>query len=1022
MKKFLLAWVSLLVASLSSFADTSVPFEGEGTQDSPYLIQSKADLLELSKLSVLSDPTSLYTGEFNNFEGKFIKLTNDIDLEYDTEFKGLFVGLPPRITSTLSSRLQFKGTFDGDGHTIHRMLLDGVAWSVEPTEIEGSGSVNTAYCQLMTGFFGRVGGSGVVKNLNIGSDCKIQGYQMVGAIVGNLAESAVIENCRNYADVTAYGQYVGGIAGKIAYNAYATLCYNEGRIRGGHSYVGGIAGHSTGLLSKCANAGDISVERLSINISGTYNQCGGIAGSANNPGVSSDNLNAGLVTAIDACGGIAGEIQVMKRCINYGLVSSFTDNSASAIAAIFSGSAFGDKPADCYYDSQIITVGALGGQPFTGINPTETASLTSGTPITGFDTDLWQFDAGMYPVLKAFANEPKLYNARRAVAFISPGETALTITSDFTLADFKDLTWSINGNFFSISGNTVKVPAAKMTKPETLTATYGTYVKEIPIIFVGEGQTVTGPFPGEGTEESPYLLSTKADLIKLASLTGSNNIQEAFSKETFAGTYFKITNDIDLEYDPAFQGISVAAPFTLTTVIHFDGVIDGDGHTIHRMNINGVRWTVSPEESGDELPTADNTACHNETDYSSFVGRLGNGGVIRNLNIAADCRIVGFTPVGGLVADMRAGSLVENCRNYADVTGYNSQVGGIAGTVSDGATIRDCYNSGNIITGAIYDGGIAGNLQGKIERCVNTGDVSGRQICTNVPTGKGFFNAIGGIAGNATTSGAAITNCLNTGTVSGEQEAGGLLGTFGMASYCLNFGVVKVDAANSALAGNCFGNKANMTGKFPLYLYYDSQLNPNRAISAEDFVFNPGDGSDKIPATIGSWTAVLISGDRLDGLDSEIWQFDQDAYPVLRQFADEPKLDLARHTIAILEIPDNASTVCNEIALHNYDGKIKWSSTAGFTITDSRALPFSLGAATLTATAVDGTLTKTIFCTVQNLATLEQIATDKDVKDTAWYTLAGVHIAKPDCKDGQIYIVVITYTDGTTKSLKVLNK
>ena len=63
-----------LKASLADFA-------GEGTEASPYLIQSKDDLIRLSQLSCTDNPADLpdYGGSLSSFAGTYFKMTADIE-------------------------------------------------------------------------------------------------------------------------------------------------------------------------------------------------------------------------------------------------------------------------------------------------------------------------------------------------------------------------------------------------------------------------------------------------------------------------------------------------------------------------------------------------------------------------------------------------------------------------------------------------------------------------------------------------------------------------------------------------------------------------------------------------------------------------------------------------------------------------------------------------------------------------------------------------------------------------------
>lgn len=999
------------VGSMHAVAAT-VPFDGEGTESSPYLLQTKEDLIALSGLTCTNNYGDVATGAISGFRGVVFKLTNDIDLEYSDDFKGICFSSNAMVLKSL----KFQGTFDGDGHTIHRLKIDGIVWDTAPGANGSLGTPNTVTSKDALSFIGILGAGGTVKNLRMADDCRISSYKTVGGIVARAEAGSTIDNCRNYADVTSYAQYAGGIVGFAYSGTTITNCYNAGNITSGNAFAGGIGGHVMGSIKYCANAGDIAVVKNSM-ITATYCRAGGIAGSANDE-APTDNLNAGNVTATGDIGGIAGDIQATVNCINYGMVSSTTASTTGGIAGICTGTAFGPKSSNCLYDSQIFTGGAVSGNIFYGITDAETSALTSGEPIEGFDTGLWQFDAGKYPVLKQFADEPKLAKARCMVATIATGETASSVTSDITLANVEGLTWSLNdGAKFTITGNKVVGPGNEMTEPDILTATFGDVVKRIPILYTGSG-VATGPFAGEGTEESPYLLQTKEDLITLSKLTSTNNSVEAPSKLTYEGKFFRLTNDIDLEYSEEFEGISVSSLFTLQNYIRFCGTIDGDGHTIHRMKIGKIIWTVAPEDAADGIGTVDSGTCNNVASYSSFIGRLGAGGVVKNLNIASDCHIVGYSCLGGIVASMTYGSLVENCRNYADVTAYSSLAGGIASEVADGARISGCYNAGNITTGIMYAGGIAGNNKGTIEHCANTGNVSGLHLTTNIPENEGFFSGIGGITGEATASASITTNCINTGTITGEEQVGGILGSFGMSKYCLNYGIVC--SKDLAKSGNIFGNKANMGGKFPEKLYYDCQINKVRAVSNEDFTFNPGDGGDKVQVTIATLTSALTDGQPLEGLDTELWQFDNGMYPTLKKFASEPKMNAARRIVAQMFPNNNAAVVNLPITLHPSEGLV-WSSSEHFRIANGTAVPVKTGAATITA-RIDDLLEKTFYIAVLGTSDLEEIMAEKEVAEATYYTPAGIQVPKPADCDGQLYIVILKYTDGTTRSIKMLNK
>lgn len=1013
-KIFTLLSLAVALSAPVAGAAPTLSFSGSGTQADPYLIKTKADLVELSKATSTDEISQM--GNVSAFKGVYFKLANDINLENTAEFKGICT----TSNTTVAKSINFQGVFDGDGHTISGMSLEGVVWTVRPTE-NTLGTPNAQTSRTGTGFIGQLGAGGQIKNLNIAGDCRISGYKETGAVVGSAAAGSKIENCRNYATVTGYSVRVGGVVGYVA-NGEVVSCFNAGNVTGGDSSVGGIGGHILGKISYCANTGDVAIKGITTakpEGSTSLVGCGGIAGRANMD-VISNCLNTGNVSAYDLAGGITYDFYCIKNCINYGMVTTTGGKECGAIGGKYIGSSYQSAAtSDNYYDAQILTCGAVAGAPFKGINGCATSELTTVTAPANFDSNIWQFANGRYPVLKQFASETTLAQASQIVLTLGAGETVANISTTGRLSSAEGLKWTLNnGARFTISGTSLNVPSTKMTEPDMLTATYGTLVKRIPILYTGEGQAA-GPFEGDGTEASPWLLKSKEDLIKLSQLTCASTLQEALSKEKFVGKYFALANDIDLAYSEDFKGISVANDFKLKNDVCFCGILDGRGHSIKNMKIGRVAWTVKPADAPDGIGTLNQDECHNIGSYSSFIGRIGNGGVVKNLVIDKSCRIEGYSAIGGIAAEMTGNARIENCRNYADVTAFSSVAGGIVGRNMAGTTVKGCYNAGNVTTGALQAGGISGNNVGTIEECVNAGDVTSKHLTTNIPENQGYNSNVGGIAGFATEGNNIIRNCLNLGTVSGEQEVGGLLGTFGLAEFCLNYGIV--NSQNTALSGNIFGNKASMAGKFPIKLYYDRQINRVMAVSNEDFTFNPGGGGEKEPVTIPILTSELVSGKVLADMDETLWQFDAGMYPVLKQFADEAKVKAGRTTIAEMAQNNNAAMVTEAITLRPAEGLV-WTCDDYFNIIKGIAYSVKTGQGTITATNAAAGYTKKFYCAIYKVAGVEDLINEKEVASTCYYTLDGLLVTKPLETDGRIYIVVINYTDGTSRTVKMLNK
>ncbi len=145
----------------------------DGSQDHPYVITTPAGLDLLA--------TNVNGG--NYYDGSYFVLGADIAYDKTVENNYTTIG---------DNQHSFRGTFDGQGHTI-----SGIRISAPNGEYKA--------------IFGMV--DGTVKNLVV-SDCSMEAYQNIGGIVVCLR--GTIENCHVGSDVTlTVYSYVGGITGKI---------------------------------------------------------------------------------------------------------------------------------------------------------------------------------------------------------------------------------------------------------------------------------------------------------------------------------------------------------------------------------------------------------------------------------------------------------------------------------------------------------------------------------------------------------------------------------------------------------------------------------------------------------------------------------------------------------------------------------------------------------------------------------------------------------------------------------------
>lgn len=153
----------------------------------------------------------------------------------------------------LNTTFKYNGTFDGQGHRIKGMIIDGTS--------------------NFQGFFGVIRGATVIRNLIIDSSCSVTGPSGIGGLVGAAQVDAgsplIIENCVNEATVTATTGSAAGILG-VGQSGYPMIqlknCLNTGEITGAPATAfcswinkGGSS------MTNCVNLGNITGADLAGN-------------------------------------------------------------------------------------------------------------------------------------------------------------------------------------------------------------------------------------------------------------------------------------------------------------------------------------------------------------------------------------------------------------------------------------------------------------------------------------------------------------------------------------------------------------------------------------------------------------------------------------------------------------------------------------------------------------------------------------------------------------------------------------
>ncbi len=203
-------------------------------------------------------------------------------------------------------------------------------------------------------------------------------------------------------------------------------------------------------------------------------------------------------------------------------------------------------------------------------------------------------------------------------------------------------------------------------------------------------------FKGEGTSESPYLMSSKEDLLCLSKLMQNNTTAMIFRNKCY-----KQTNNIDLK-NMSWTPLGLFKIDGKDTPCYFEKgfIYDGGNYCILNLNVN------------------------NNYTYSGFFGKV-NSGIVKNLAVyGSSTSNNGAT--GGIIGELAAGATIEKCSFNGNVNG--TKIGGIVGQIWRGGNVINCYHNGEL-TSTNHAGGIVGVIQNKeydtnITNCYHVGKIN----------------------------------------------------------------------------------------------------------------------------------------------------------------------------------------------------------------------------------------------------------------------------------------------------------
>jgi hypothetical protein len=272
---------------------------------------------------------------------------------------------------------------------------------------------------------------------------------------------------------------------------------------------------------------------------------------------------------------------------------------------------------------------------------------------------------------------------------------------------------------------------------------------------IGTGKEVDRyAFTGKGTNDSPYLIGTADNLMRMAILV---NTRSAAIKDSY-----QLTADIDLsEYGKGRtewndgKGWVPIGQIGDAGIRLFRGTFDGNNKKITGLYIND--------------PTLG---------AAGLFGAITDGGVVKNLGI-----------VDGTVNGVKMGD--GKIYSATEMVGGSDMTGGVVGWVGRGASVSNCYFTGTV-SGYRAVGGVAGDVSGSMTDSYSNATITGNRW-------------VGGVAGNVTGS---MANVYSTGTVSGEQEVGGVAGWVNEDGSVTNSAALNSSVTRSAGSNKFIGRVA----------------------------------------------------------------------------------------------------------------------------------------------------------------------------------------------------------------------
>ena len=619
----------------------------------------------------------------------------------------------------------YKGTFDGQGHTIKGLKITGSAsgnrglfgyvdsGTAENVTVQGTitltGSGSSSYGA--GGIVGQLyGQTGAIRNCR--SDVTVQGGQNVGGIVGyvaggNYASSKEITGCVNTGTVSSNSYNAGGIVGYISGQVTVDSCYNRGNCTSGSYRAGGIAAYLYSSYATVKNCYTTGVTKVAYG----NNACA-VVGNKSSGAMKDCFYLSGLTADANATAKTSDELKALAAALGDAFVAAPKDLNDGYPVLRWQiptyAVTFTVAPADA-----VVTID---GQTGTHTGGQWVFKLPDGTYKYTVSAFGYVQQSGTVTVSeKALAKDVTLTAAaKRTVTFtVTPAEAnaAITVTwNGQTVQPESDGSYRLPEGAYSYTvkakGYAKVVEPLDVAKDETIRVTLTPSTA-----WDGTKEAPTG----QGTEDAPYEIESGEQLAWLADAV--NNASSVTK------LYVELTDDIDL-------GNQLWTPIGKDSH-EFTGCFDGQGHTVSGLNATaqyaGLFGVIKNAEITGVVVQGTVTSSNSSSgDAGGIVGRA-----IGTKNTLTDCgneaTVSGGSYCGGILGNSQNWNTevaISDCYNAGSVKATDRAAGIVARYNASNPSISDCYNTGNIAS-ETYAAGIFGGSSTKISKCYNTGTIKG---------------------------------------------------------------------------------------------------------------------------------------------------------------------------------------------------------------------------------------------------------------------------------------------------------